>query len=150
MDRYLDHSEKKQHLEFWSSQREKHPCGGIGGHGFPDPEMFDVCDRLNGMDGVCTTQSCQGHREGQYESDGVLWLRLVEPLARRFYAAAPLLARHKRIISVAAIWGREADDAEVWEIIFFGYYRGAKPFVATMDSIVRFVADLAAPSRETP
>lgn len=81
-----------QYREDPSKFRTAHP-EAKGGEGWIDPEVLPLVDALNGMEGVCTVQSCCGHRGTAEGADGApyewvhpgqLWLRLSEPVALAF------------------------------------------------------------------
>lgn len=87
----------------------------VAGPGVPDPEMIPWCEKLNALPGVCTLQSCAGHRDGERGTSGHLWLWLAEDEARRFRERAFELARNSLMERVSVIyqpWGQEVVELE--------------------------------------
>jgi hypothetical protein len=110
MERYLTPKAKVRVLrEFDTHKMQSKPKGELAGKGYPDPEIIPLCDWLNSFDGVCTLQSCAGHRIGSLiHSKGVLWIWLDEKLAAQFRERAFELAMNPQIESVSqvySIWG---------------------------------------------
>lgn len=66
MSRYMEQPGKVLELQQWErAKRERNdapPDGFVGGHGYPDPEIYAWVDRLNRLPRLCTLQSCAGHR----------------------------------------------------------------------------------------
>ena len=65
-NRHLSADEKAKILTVWREQQQT----GAAGHGDPDPDMIPWCEKLNALPGVCTVQSCSGHRENGYLRSG--------------------------------------------------------------------------------
>lgn len=89
--RYLNARAKAELLaEFRERRQEAIPNGNVGGKGYPDPGILPFCDWLNSFDGVCTLQSCEGHRErmGHVATSGVLWIWFDKKLAEEFRSRA--------------------------------------------------------------
>lgn len=128
--RWLTPDEKEREVSYWLSYRENGPFsipppeGELGGLGYPDPEIFALTDRLNAIDGVCTVQSCAGHRikheTGDYVHFGQLWLRLSEDMSLAFYRHGFEWRRaNQGLITQCAIWFQSYDN-EVVDIRFNG------------------------------
>jgi hypothetical protein len=137
--RYMTQAAKVEELLAWEAAKraraENPPTTFTGGLGYPDPEMFAWCDRLNALSRLCTLQSCAGHRctpalqcsycESEaartgFDPDahvwnGQLWLWPDEKLGRWFQHAAPELAALPGIEKVSVFWhveGREIIDIQ--------------------------------------
>lgn len=138
--RWLTPEEKAREVGAWDAVKGQDVPEDSGGRGFPDPDMVPWCDRLNALPGVCTVQSCAGHRRADgYMSSGHLWVRLDEGMAQAFDRRALDLAAHDYIEEVARVykpWG-----AEVASITFAGNERNLLP--TSMGTILRFFATLA-------
>lgn len=107
--RFLTDAEKQGHLEYWCKVRADFsanpPACDPAGMGYPDRETYELTDRLNALEGVCTVQSCSGHRVGARNvvngepAESLwcaqLWLRLSEPLFWAFIRNAEHLAARK-------------------------------------------------------
>lgn len=104
--RYLGPDDKDAiHAEWAARRAEAPPSGDLAGKGWPDPEIFPLCDELNRLPGVCTLQSCSGHGAG-----GHLWLWLDEATSLEFDRWGCVLARMPGIESVSKKltgWGQE-------------------------------------------
>ena len=124
MARYLTAGEKTRRLAEWESLRSQPlPDGDCGGRGYPDPDIFPLCDYLNALPGVCTLQSCAGHRSREgLISSAHLWLKLDRTSARRFKKNAFVLAGDDHIERLGLSY--MPDEGEVVEIIFKGNERG--------------------------
>lgn len=159
--RYLTPKAKRGILRNWENLKaEPLPerpdrLGGLGGLGFPDPEIFELCDQLNALDGVCTLQSCAGHQwpapenpEQTITFPGNLWLWLDESMAFRFERSAPELAWSWPIIDrVRKLWlpvqgsaAKPFDTEEIVEIYFQGMPTGQFPEAS--DTILQFFREL--------
>lgn len=140
--RYLTPEGKVAELEYWrSAQRTSvRPPGDAGGHGFVDPEIVPWCDVLNAIDGVCTLQSCCGHRtpsadgEGDHVWNGQVWLWLSEPLAMAVYKHIGSLGRSALFDSVALLFGKGQGEREVLDVTFV-------PKPGNMDRAMKALAD---------
>lgn len=153
-------------LEHWAlakADRAKNPpMGFVGGHGYPDPEIYDWVDRLNELANLCTVQSCAGHiclpglhcawcrentdidmySEQEWRDDdsvvrhvrtGQLWLWLNQDMATWFYRNAMQLVLLPGIEKVAIIW---VDVHEYVDIQFRGAGHGELD--QNMAAILRF------------
>lgn len=140
--RYLTRDEKVNVLQAWEAMCQTLPedvpnCGDE--RGFPDPPMIDWCAALNALDGVCTVQSCAGHKrpDGALDS-GHLWLRLDSEMTARFDAKALALANAAGIERVSRLytkWG-----AEITEVVFLGNER--RHLERSMQSVLGFFRTL--------
>jgi hypothetical protein len=118
------------------------PDHPLGGYGYPDPEIYAVCDRLNALPGVCTLQSCAGHERAnddgsKYVYAGQLWLWLDMKRAAAFERVAPTLAASPLVERLRKLWlrdGREVVDVE---------FTSGDQFTAATKLICRFFAELA-------
>lgn len=134
MNRYLTSGLKQSILPPW--EREK--VNSLGRHGSPDLEIIPLCDALNALPGVCTLQSCAGHKEGSRFICGHLWLVLDESTSHAFEQRAFELAYHENIewlSKVYSSWGQEVVCIE-----FLGNERGL--LQASMEIILRFFESL--------
>ena len=140
--RYLSPAEKVHVLAGWDARkREPRPDGDLGGRGYPDPEIFGLCNALNAIPGVCTLQSCAGHRLGPMNlQPGHLWLRLDETLSGRFRQTVFDLLRQPTIQGIATLY--HFGDREIVEIVFDGTERGAACFERSVIEISAFFAGL--------
>lgn len=120
------------------AREEARPVGFVGGHGYPDPEIYDFVDSLNAIHRLCTLQSCAGHRCGdppdccslcvqegmvapeqsEHVWNGQLWLWPDEKLGRWFLQNAPRLAALPNIEKVSVLW--HVDGREIIDIQFKG------------------------------
>lgn len=131
VDRFLTPTEKQEVLREWAEKRQvSRPASDPGGHGWPDPEIFPLCVSLNALPGVCTLQSCAGHRavesgKGQtFPSSGHLWLRLDEDNTREFEKQVFALYAEKDLIeSVSKIYFDSEAGHEIIAIAFAGNER---------------------------
>jgi hypothetical protein len=112
MSQHLTLDEKVHHLAEWAEKRTTMPHTTVetGGHGLPDAEVFTLTDALNALPGVCTVQSCAGHRlrsviDGEeYRQPAGVWLRLGPEAFACFMEQAPLLARTPGIEAVRVLF----------------------------------------------
>lgn len=133
--RYLTPEEKTAILVSWERDRDHHGLEERPGRGYPDPDIVEWCDLINALPGVCTVQSCQGHREGNYVTPGHLWLRLDEPTTAAFDREAFQLARHEaieQVVRMYAPWGKE-----IASITFAGNERDS--LAPSLRAILRFL-----------
>lgn len=150
--RYLTDDEKRIEVADWLGHRSTpgaqpppdiapHP----GGYGYPDPDIFDLTDRLNDLPGVLTIQSCAGHlHPGEVPGEtamwsGQLWLRLSEPLLRAFFERGWDLLSHPTIERCWVIL--HPDLGYVVDIVFDGNNRGR--LAESSEVILTFFGSLA-------
>lgn len=142
LPRHLTQPLKAEELARWERiKAEPRPDGFIGGLGYPDPEMFGWCDRINEHYGICTLQSCGGHKhpEGHVWS-GQLWLWMTEATSREFNRRAyELVQLHPLIERVNRIY--HDGGQEIADVIFRG--NGSGELTRSMDVIVDFVESLS-------
>jgi hypothetical protein len=122
-DRYLNPGVKARLLREFGHVRQKPiPAGDLSGRGYPDPGIVPFCDWLNSLDGVCTLQSCEGHRarKGHIASSGVLWIWFDKELSDLFRERASQLVVPP-IERVAQVY---SNSREFVEIIFGGNENG--------------------------
>ena len=149
MERYLTDEEKLIEVARWivyrSDATNQAPPDQEGGWGYPDPDVFELTDMLNAIEGVLTDQSCAGHlHSGETPGetsmwDGKLWLRLSEPMMERFTADAYRLYESPTIERLQRIFHRDVGD--IVEIIFQGNNRGK--LAESGAAIVAFFSQLA-------
>lgn len=109
------------------------------GLGAPDAEILPLCNKLNEIPGVCTLQSCAGHKRARYRESAHLWLWLSEDLSREFDAQAFAFASEEGIEAVKrryTPWGQE-----VTMITFAGKERSG--LERSADTIASFFDRLA-------
>jgi len=139
--RFLTPRAKAIELRVWRDavrNWRKDEAPSKGGAGFPDPPIIPWCARLNRIPGVCTLQSCAGHRQGRWRSAGRVWLWLTLELSRRFDERALQLAQQpeiERVYRVYSDWGQEVTAIE---------FRGEEwgRLDASMNVILRFFSSL--------
>ena len=136
--RYLTAVGKRDALEFWEQRKlDIRPDGFIGGRGYADPEMFPWCDALNAIEGVCTLQSCAGHKHPDgHQWHGQLWLWLDGALARQFDVRVFELAGHPLMERVRRLYLRDGNEVVDLE------YAGTDQLDASMAVIVAFFRSL--------
>lgn len=143
MGRYLTPFEKERVLTEWRetlrSMPKAVPSDGDE-RGYPDPPIVPWCEELNDVTGICTVQSCCGHKrlDGTFVS-GHLWLRLDKEMAARFDMQALALAGASGIERVSRLYSQWG--AEVVEIVFLGNERGQ--LERSMQSILGFLRTLS-------
>lgn len=140
-DRHLSPARKREALAGWEACKGSGTSlgdGAPGGAGYPDPEMFRWCDRLNAIPGICTLQSCAGHLDAGgrgVTSPGRLWLLLDPEMSAAFDARALDLAADsdhiERVCRIYSSWGEEVTSIE-----FAGNERGM--LEASMRRILAF------------
>ncbi len=143
-DRHLAEVEKLGILELWFQDLTSLPwqeAAAAGGRGQPDTDMASWCFRLNAIPGVCTIQSCAGHRSGDLFHSGHLWIRLNDLVSQVFDAHALELASNcPPIEQVARLY--MSDGQEVAAITFQGNERGS--LVVSMGLICSFFEKITA------
>ena len=114
--RYLTTEEKEKRLALWHRERAD------PNDTYPDPEVYDLTDRLNAIEGLCTAQSCYGHPDEITAAAGVkqygyLWLRLSEEMTEQFLLhVSALTEMHPEIAQVSIIFS--PPSGEVVDIVF--------------------------------
>ncbi len=139
MCRYLTPELKRSILPVWNrAKAEPLPLGDLAGCGWPDPEIIPLCNALNVLPGVCTLQSCAGHKKESRFICGHLWIVLDESMSYKFEQRAFELAHHKNIewlSKVYSSWGQEVICIE-----FLGNERGL--LQASMEVVLGFFKSL--------
>lgn len=140
MTRYLTSEAKQHQLVEWRRTLTDWRHAGRPEHetGWPDPSIIDWVERINAVPGVCTLQSCAGHRRGEYQEAGHLWLAFNSTTADAFHRRAFELATNPAIERVATCY--HVDGREIVIIEFQGEERGA--LNASLDTILRFLVSL--------
>jgi hypothetical protein len=136
--RYLTPGAKAIVLARWAQTQRENTQGRIGD---VDPDIVPWCDAINVLQGVCTLQSCAGHRRQPdwIESAG-FWLWLDEPMSRAFDALAFELATHplmKQVTRRYRPYGQEVVDIEAC-----GNGDGHGALGASMGVLLRFLRKL--------
>lgn len=138
--RHLLAEAKADELAKWEADKSRpRPPGDVGGHGWADTEIVPLCDALNALPGICTLQSCAGHRD----SVGHLWLWLDEQNAGAFDRWGYVLARMRGIEVVSrkyTDWGQEITAIE-----FDGRFEVARDSVLLFFSALTLTYDSRRP-----
>lgn len=165
IQRHLTPEAKVRELLAWERARTEFLAGPppdrfIGGHGYHDPPIFPHVDALNAIDGVCTLQSCSGHRctaashcswcaentditaggdEGAHVSSGQLWLWLSGRMSRRFHQRVFYLAMQPLVEKVSVHY--HVEGKEIVDLVFRGH--GTGELDSAMRVIVPFFQELS-------
>lgn len=147
--RFLTQTEKTRELLRWEELKtnllEKITSGKLqqkelGGLGYPDPEVYDLCDRLNSIPSICTLQSCSGHIHrddlNNHMWTGALWIKPTNLIRNRFVGFAPMLLNSPDIERTSLFFHRELGD--VIEIIFHGLNYNKATLRRSSNTIVKF------------
>jgi len=155
VSRFLTPEEKRDHLDTWRRLRadfehQRRDLEGefLGGRGYPDLAVYELTDRLNAIDGVCTVQSCAGHRQLAPSDDaeervwnGQVWLRLSEVMMEWFLRSVyTLTTSTPEIERVQLIFDRWGGD--VVDIVFQGMNKGPVQLARSSDLVVWFFESL--------
>jgi len=127
--RFLNEEWKQYHLQEWENERKSpRDPRDAGGHGWADPEVFDLCDALNVLPGIVTLQSCCGHmlkdaQDGsEYRHHAKFWIWLDPDRSRLFDERAhELTCRGPHIERVARLYML---DRTIAAITFHGMEMG--------------------------
>lgn len=144
---------KAVELARWEQVKAERPADALDAVGFPDPPIYALCDRMNQMPGLCTLQSCAGHRmpypanegDGFYYHSAQLWLWPDEWTARRFYLSARQLRQRRLIENVRLLWvphEHPGDSREIIDVIFPGVW--SPDWIEAQGAIVHFFSRLMA------
>lgn len=137
--RYLTPAAKRAVLREWAATiRALPPDPSEGDRGLPDPDMISWCAEINPLPGLCTLQSCAGHK-GRYRTSGHLWVWMDEERTRRFRERAPDLAVSPCIERVATLY--QSDKSEIAAITFAGNDRDL--LGESMNVVLAFFRSLA-------
>ncbi len=138
--RFLTPKGKRGILAAWERTRHAWHTGEINGPGEPDADIVPWCDRINELPGICTLQSCAGHCDGKFKSDGHLWLWMDHVVHSRFHANAFLLLQSEdHIDSLSTLYLHDGKEAAF--IAFYG--NGHDRLDASMTLIYGFLCDIA-------
>lgn len=141
--RYLVDTEKAVVLASWNETLESSTwcaTNDPGGYGYPDADMVPLVARINAMPGICTLQSCAGHRNApDHFYSGRLWLRFSAAVSRAFERRAFVLASTSGIEMVRKIYF--PPEYEVIDITFVGNEQGK--LAENIEKIIDFLAGLA-------
>ena len=116
-------------------------------------ELIPYLNEINSLEGVCTTQSCTGHKRGKYQDDGHLRFRLSARMMRalrrnisKFYEC-----RNIGYVDIRCHPGRRyfpaSDETGIYEEIminFLGLNRNPEIFHQSMRHIVGILKTLKA------
>ena len=120
--RFLLADDKKRIVADWEHIKEDQRTKEIVGPGVPDREIVPWCDRINQLPGLCTLQSCAGHKDGDTLVSGHLWLLMSQSAADRFDRTAFLLLRNEDSIEQIS-WLYQHEGKKIASIIFAGNER---------------------------
>jgi len=137
----LSCKEKENHLNFL---RHRIKEGNV------DLQFIPYLKQINSIEGVCTTQSCTGHKRGKYQDDGHLRFRLSAKTMRvlrrnieKFYECPNI-----EFVDVRYFPGKKyfsgADKRAIYEEImidFLGLNRGLETFHQSIKHIVGILKD---------
>lgn len=157
MSRYLTPKEKRSELNSLRKlYREAVPGDEKAGRGFLDAEMIPFLERLNEFRGVCTAQSCAGHRVPDEESDpgfytmpGSLWLRLSKSVLSKFRASVGDLVGppHMKKVSLLYHWDGEG-VREIVDLEFMGKADGEGQLGESMTGLLKFLGGITSVGKE--
>jgi tRNA(Phe) wybutosine-synthesizing methylase Tyw3 len=136
--RYLSAAIKRRILTDWERRKRTAPSReskDVGGSGRVDPDVVPWCDLINRIPGICTIQSCAGHRSGKFMHSGHLWLRLSKKKSASFDRKAFELSSWNEIESVSRVYSSQGQEITV--IAFAGNERGL--FDQSMRLVHRFL-----------
>lgn len=117
---------------------------GESGTGSLDPGMLPWLVQLNRVEGLCTLQSCEGHREGEYLRDGHLWLRLSKRLEGRIIRRMGELLALPRIEGVSVDYKPDSGNVRPIVSLTFQGLERHRSLDGAMVPLLRFLRDLAA------
>lgn len=170
MSRFLTADEKARELAFFAAQREdpgnwrrahEGERAGLGDVGYIDHEVVPLCDLLNAIDGVCTLQSCCGHRypspsgDGDCVSGGLIRLRLDERMGRLLdervgeLLAEPVIRHVVKGYALTGGWERRSEPREPYEYIDLSFHGCEDGGMEEAERVIAgFFAALAASSSQ--
>lgn len=137
--RWLTPDAKAAEMRFWKGAQIKRAfltSPPRGGTGHADPEIYELCDVLNAMDGLCTLQSCAGHHlqaadgTGWCRHSAQLWLWLSVPVTVAFAQRVDRLALSPLVERVQTMYlpTNEGVIREVVDVRFRGMEHSALEF----------------------
>lgn len=149
--RYLTPKLKTHVLAEWKTIKQRYASSGItnptGGRGYPDPLIFDWCDRLNRIPTLVTLQSCTGHKVSEdhiYSGNFWLWLseeasELFDPKAFELYEQFFIHPKHGNLELISEVRRfYQQYGQEVTSINFRGLEESTEVFEASMNHISEF------------
>lgn len=138
----LSRGEKEYHLQFLRDQiKEKNV----------DPEFIPYLQEINSIEGICTTQSCAGHKRDKHQDDGHLRFRLSGKMMRALRRNVSKFYQCRNIGYVDLRYhpGRRyfptSDETGIYEEImvnFLGLNRGREIFHESIKHIVGILKNL--------
>lgn len=99
---------------------------------------------LNRIEGVCTLQSCEGHRDGRFLQDGHLWLRLSGRLEQRLMRAMSDVLALPRVESVSVEYSRHSGNVRPIVSLTFQGLERHRSLDGAMAPLLKFLRELAA------
>ena len=141
MSRYLVDAEKHRTLLEWQARRHDLQLRGLrGGTGGVDAAIVPWVDRVNAIRGVCTLQSCSGHRPSDSDNPevgtpGQLWMALSYPMATAINQRMYELVAAPTVIRVLTRYQPYGQD--VLDVMFVGDDRGG--LARSMTAIIEFL-----------
>lgn len=142
-ERFMTRDGKARELARFAQERE-----------LADAAILPYCDALNALPGVCTLQSCAGHRPGEVSAaapEGTrdqwsvrsahLWLWLDERTANTFYYSAWWLSKNTLMESVSVRF--QPYGRQIVELYFAGNDRGSGYLDSSMQIILKFFGEIA-------
>lgn len=176
--RFLSPQEKTELLRRWETTKANFArrvasgeiTGETAGRGFPDPDVYGLVDALNSINGICTTQSCSGHRVYPDESpigrvvmpdgetlgptlwSGQVWLRTSRAIRDVFIERVEELASDSHIERVGILLG-PSPNGDIIDIVFQGLNAGEtvedgrRMLAETQDILMTFFQHLARQTR---
>lgn len=142
--RFLTQYEKDNYIKEWEDGLTKYEWqrynSKLGGRGYPDADIVPWCQKINLLNGVCTLQSCAGHKydENEYYYPGELWLRFDQHMNIAFENKVLKFVKNSLIEKVSKLYRQ--DGTEIIEIIFQGNERGK--FHESIEFIYNFISSL--------
>lgn len=138
----LSSREKEYHLQFLRDQISEK---GV------DPEFIPCLKQINSIAGVCTTQSCTGHKRGKYQDDGHIRLRLSAEKLRTFrqniykFYECPFIGYVDLRYQLGRKYLPIAENGDIYEEIminFLGLNRRPEIFHGSIEHIIRILKNL--------
>lgn len=117
-----------------------------GGLGYPDPDIYNLVDALNMIDGICVMQSCSGHlHPGEKPGEnamwsGELWIAMSAMTRTAYVASIHRLLLYNCIEMARLIFLRDHQD--VASIIFDGLNKCQDDFEYSQHCILKFFREI--------
>ena len=121
--RFLTEAEKQDILSEWENTKQRWRRKKRQGVGDPDAAIVPWCDWINDLPGICTLQSCAGHKDANIVRAGHFWLWMSRNVATRFDRNAFLLLRNQDLIEWIS-WHYLHEGKKIASITFAGNERG--------------------------